>query len=114
MSSRDIDQRRIERILTEINQVYDDAYELGYQSGKQQKESEIERTNHMMEQSLNRLKRLINEANEKVEVVRCKNCKFQGKPLTDEFTPCKHEKGLLFALDENFCSYAERKKSGEQ
>ena len=68
MSSRDIDQRRIERIRTEINQVYDEAYKLGYQSGKQQKESEIEHTNNMMEQSLNRLKRLINEANEKVKV----------------------------------------------
>lgn len=43
------------------------------------------------------------------EIVRCKDCRYQAKPLNDVITPCEHCSGLMNAKDENFCSYGERR-----
>lgn len=50
----------------------------------------------------------------KEEIIRCKDCRFQGKPLDDEITPCGHFRGLMNAKDENFCPYGKRKESEEE
>ena len=45
----------------------------------------------------------------KEEIIRCKECRFQAKPLTDASRPCKHNQGLMLAKDDNFCPYGERR-----
>ena len=47
-----------------------------------------------------------------MEIIHCKDCKFQGKPANG-LRPCGHNQGLMLAQDDNFCPYGKRKESGE-
>lgn len=50
----------------------------------------------------------------KEKIVRCKDCRYQGKSILRQASrPCKHEKGLMLAKDENFCPYGKRRESEE-
>ena len=55
---RNIPQATKDNVLHYINQVYDEAYELGYQHGKRQGESDIEKTQRMIEDAVQSLKEL--------------------------------------------------------
>ena len=110
MSRRNIDQRRKERILAEINQVYDEAYELGYQSGRRQNEHDIAYTGDIMAQALKTLKKMTEESAD-IEIVMCKNCKYYTPVDSNRIFFC--EKGL-WVFEDDFCSKGERKESEEE
>lgn len=109
MSRRNIDQRRKERILEEINQVYDEAYELGYQSGRRQNE-DIAYTGDIIAQALKTLKGLT-EDSANIDIVMCKNCKYYTPLDSNHIFDC--EWGLS-VFEDNFCSHGVRKESEEE
>lgn len=49
----------------------------------------------------------------KEEIIRCKDCRYQAKPMTDGRIPCIHDNGLMLVKDEDFCPYGKRRESGE-
>ena len=66
---RNIPQSIKDNVLHYINQVYDEAYELGYQHGKRQGESDIEKTQRMIEDAVQSLKELtINQTNKSDDI----------------------------------------------
>ena len=116
MSKRNIDQRRKERILAEINQVYDEAYELGYQSGRRQNEHDIAYTGDIMAQALKTLKELTEESadDDKDEIIFCRDCKHRRLESDDigDYPKCKLHGGIWWLGD--FCSKGERKEDEEE
>ena len=84
--NRNIPQAIKDNVLHYINQVYDEAYELGYQHGKRQGESDIEKTQRMIEDAVQSLKELtINQTN-KPDDIPCKTCVYYHR--AEEALPC--------------------------
>lgn len=74
---RNIPQATKDNVLHYINQVYDEAYELGYQHGKRQGESDIEKTQRMIEDAVQSLKELTaNQTNQAEEALPCCECMY--------------------------------------
>lgn len=46
---------------------------------------------------------------EMVAVVRCKDCRWQHTSHKSGQQICVHQNGLVYAVDDNFCSHAERR-----
>lgn len=46
-----------------------------------------------------------------VPVVRCKDCKYIGSPLspTDDYHTCKHQRAMIDAPVDGFCCWGERR-----
>lgn len=83
---RNIPQSTKDNILHYVNQVYDEAYELGYQHGKRQGESDIEKTQRMIEDAVESLKELtINQTN-KSDDLPCNTCEYFN--IADTALPC--------------------------
>lgn len=79
---RNIPQATKDNILHYVNQVYDEAYELGYQHGKRQGESDIEKTQRMIEDAVQSLKELtINQTD-----LPCNTCEYFH--TAEEALPC--------------------------
>ncbi len=84
---RNIPQATKDNVLHYVNQVYDEAYELGYQHGKRQGESDIEKTQQMIEDAVQSLKELtINQTNEPNYRRPCGTCEYFN--LADTALPC--------------------------
>lgn len=44
------------------------------------------------------------------EVVRCKDCKYIGLPLSpDDYNACKHKRAMVYAPADGFCCWGERR-----
>lgn len=115
---RNIPQATKDNILHYVNQVYDEAYELGYQHGKRQGESDIEKTQRMIEDAVESLQGLVRTSPEEFvtelkpyeEIVRCKDCEFYKK--NGDLGACDiHELSIVGVGD--FCSFAKRRAESE-
>lgn len=73
---RNIPQATKDNILHYVNQVYDEAYELGYQHGRRQGESDIEKTQQMIEDAVESLKELTANQTHQFDDPPCKTCEY--------------------------------------
>ena len=85
---RNIPQATKDNILHYVNQVYDEAYELGYQHGKRQGESDIEKTQRMIEDAVESLKELTINQTDKSDGIPCNTCKYV-RTAEDELPCCE-------------------------
>ena len=84
---RNIPQATKDNILHYVNQVYDEAYELGYQHGRRQGESDIEKTQRMIEDAVESLQELrVNQTNEPNYRRPCGTCEYFH--TEEEALPC--------------------------
>lgn len=45
-----------------------------------------------------------------VSIVRCKDCKYIGLPLSpDDYNACKHKRAMVYAPIDGFCCWGERR-----
>ena len=116
MSKRKIDQQKKDKILSEINQIYDEAYELGYNHGRQQNANDIDSTQIMITNAFDKLQQLVEfspngvEFSHKLfEVVHCKDCKYHTS--SDDFMSNKCAIRLGIWPDGDFCNHGARKES---
>lgn len=83
---RNIPQATKDNILHYVNQVYDEAYELGYQHGKRQGESDIEKTQQMIENAVQSLQELTVKQTNKSDDIPCNTCEYFH--TVEEALPC--------------------------
>lgn len=84
---RNIPQAIKDNVLHYINQVYDEAYELGYQHGKRQGESDIEKTQRMIENAVQSLQELTVKQTNKPDDLPCDTCEYLQ--INDDALPCR-------------------------
>lgn len=83
---RNIPQATKDNVLHYINQVYDEAYELGYQHGKRQGESDIEKTQRMIEDAVESLQELTIKQTNKPDDLPCNTCEYFH--ISEGAVPC--------------------------
>ena len=85
---RNIPQATKDNILHYVNQVYDEAYELGYQHGRRQGESNIEKTQRMIEDAVESLQELRVNQTKLFDNLPCNTCKYV-RTAEDELPCCE-------------------------
>lgn len=69
---------------------YNDAFKAGYEKG------------------FAKAKKLLDDI-DTITVVRCKDCKYKNSDIYKNAYTCDRFKGNVFVVDDDYCSYAERR-----
>lgn len=102
---RNIPQATKDNILHYVNQVYDEAYELGYQHGRRQGKSDIEKTQQMIEDAVKSLQELVRTSPEDFVTDMWDRARIYTKIYADDAPQHKAEK-----LYQILCGWDEMKE----